>query len=75
MYSRGAAEKELTALARLGARLVCWGEPGYPEPLANIEDAPPVLTVLGRGEPLAAPIVAIVGARNASANGRRLAHE
>jgi DNA processing protein len=34
-----------------------------------------VLTLLGRGELLAAPIVAIVGARNASANGRRLAHE
>jgi DNA processing protein len=34
-----------------------------------------VLTLLGRGELLASPIVAIVGARNASANGRRLAHE
>src|SRR5579862_2356378 len=75
VYSRGAAEKEVTALARLGARLVCWGEPGYPERLANIEDAPPMLTLLGRGELLTAPIVAIVGARNASANGRRLAHD
>ena len=75
VYGRGAAEKEMTALARLGARLVCWGEPGYPETLANIEDAPPVLTLLGRGELLTAPVVAIVGARNASASGRRLAHE
>ncbi len=75
VYSRGAAEKEMTALARLGARLMCWGEPGYPEALATIEDAPPVLTLLGRGELIAAPIVAIVGARNASANGRRLAHD
>ena len=75
VYSRGAAEKEMTALARLSAQLVCWGEPAYPETLANIEDAPPVLTLLGRGELLAAPIVAVVGARNASANGRRLAHE
>ena len=65
----------MAALARLGARLLCWGEPGYPETLANIEDAPPVLTLLGRGELLTAPIIAIVGARNASANGRRLAHE
>jgi DNA processing protein len=31
--------------------------------------------VLGRAELLVAPIVAIVGARNASANGRRLAHD
>ena len=43
--------------------------------LAAVEDAPPVLTVLGRAELLGAPIVAVVGARNASANGRRLARE
>jgi DNA processing protein len=75
VQSRAAAERELTALTRLGARLLCWGEPGYPETLANIEDAPPLLTVLGREELLTAPIVAIVGARNASANGRRLAQD
>jgi DNA processing protein len=75
VHSRAAGERELTALARLGAQLVCWGEPGYPETLANVEDAPPVLTVLGRDELLATPIVAIVGARNASANGRRIAHD
>jgi DNA processing protein len=73
--SRAAAERELTALGRLRARIVCWGEPSYPEALAAIEDAPPVLTLLGRGELLAAPIIAIVGARNASANGRRIAHD
>ena len=70
-----AAETELAALARLGARLVCWGEPDYPAALANVEDAPPVLTVLGDPALLQAPIVAVVGARNASANGRRLARE
>jgi DNA processing protein len=74
-FSRAAAEKEIAALTRLGAKLVCWGEPSYPDALAAVEDAPPVLTVLGRGELLGVPIVAIVGARNASANGRRLAHE
>jgi DNA processing protein len=40
-----------------------------------VEDAPPVLTVLGRAELLQAPVVAVVGARNASANGRRLARD
>ena len=73
--SRGEAEAELAALDRLGARLVCWGEPSYPPALAEVEDAPPVLTVLGRPELLLAPMVAVVGARNASANGRRLARE
>ena len=72
---RREAEAELAAIERLGGRLLCWGEPLYPELLAAVEDAPPVLTVLGRPELLAAPIVAVVGARNASANGRRLGRE
>jgi DNA processing protein len=73
--TRQEAAAELAAIERLGGRLVCWGEPRYPTTLAAVEDAPPVLTVLGRGELLLAPIVAVVGARNASANGRRLARE
>jgi DNA processing protein len=73
--TRAAAEAELSALHRIGARLVCWGEPSYPSALAAIEDAPPILTVLGRPELLCRPMVAVVGARNASANGRRLARE
>jgi DNA processing protein len=76
---RREAEAELAAIDRLGGRLLCWGEPLYPAPLAAVDDAPPVLTVLGRLENLnrmlSAPIVAVVGARNASANGRRLARE
>jgi DNA processing protein len=72
---RAAAEAELIALHRIGARLVCWGEPLYPSALAAIEDAPPILSVLGHPELLDRPMVAVVGARNASANGRRLARE
>jgi DNA processing protein len=73
--TRAEAEAELAALHRLGARLVCWGEPNYPSGLAAIEDAPPILTVLGRTELLGSPIVAVVGARNASANGRRVSRD
>ena len=40
-----------------------------------IEDAPPILTVLGEAELLQRPMIAVVGARNASANGRRLARD
>ncbi len=72
---RAAAETELAALHRLGGQLVCWGEPGYPEALAQTEDAPPVLSLLGDGELLRRPMLAVVGARNASGNGRRLARE
>jgi DNA processing protein len=73
--SRAQAEGEFAALARIGARLVCWGEPGYPRALAAIEDAPPILTVLGEAELLRRPMIAVVGARNASANGRRMARD
>jgi DNA processing protein len=72
---RADAERELATLDRIGATLVCWGEPGYPAHLAAVEDAPPVLTVLGNPDLLHLPMVAVVGARNASANGRRLAHD
>jgi DNA processing protein len=73
--TRAAAEAELAALHRAGARLVCWGEPGYPSALAAIDDAPPILTVLGEAQLLQRPMIAVVGARNASANGRRLARD
>jgi DNA processing protein len=73
--TRAAAEAELTALHRAGGRMVCWGEPGYPAALVQVEDAPPVLSVLGQPEWLDRPMMAMVGARNASANGRRLARE
>ena len=73
--TRGEGEAEFAALQRLGARLVCWGEPTYPSGLAAIEDAPPILTVLGRAELLGSPMMAVVGARNASANGRRFCRD
>ena len=73
--TRSEAEAELTALHRAGARMVCWGEPIYPSALAAIDDAPPILTVLGRAELLESPMVAVVGARNASASGRRFSRD
>lgn len=71
--TRAEAEDEIVGLARLGGRFLVLGEPGYPEPLAAIEDAPPLLALRGNPAILARPAVAIVGARNASAAGRHLA--
>ncbi len=71
--SRAAAERELETYDRLGARLVAWLEPEYPDSLAAIADPPPLIAVLGNPHILLRPAVAIVGARNASANGRVLA--
>ncbi len=68
--SREAAEREVAALESHGGRLVALGEPGYPEALAHIDTAPPLLAVLGRRDALVRRAVAIVGSRNASALGR-----
>ena len=68
-----AAERELAGLARLGGRLIVLGEAGYPTLLAAIDDAPAVLSLVGRSELLERRAVALVGARNASANGRLIA--
>jgi len=69
----GAAEREMSAVDAIGGRHLIIGEPDYPEPLANIADAPPALSVLGHISLLKRATVAIVGARNASTNGRRFA--
>ena len=71
--SRAAAERELEALAALGGRMIAAVEPAYPEPLAAIADPPPVLAARGRADLLLAEAIAIVGARNASANGLHMA--
>ncbi len=74
-YPRAAAEDEMAALDRFGGRLVAACESAYPEPLADIEDAPPIIAVAGQPALLHRRAVAIVGARNASANGCRFAAE
>src|SRR5690348_8095856 len=72
---KAAAERELAALARIEAKLVAWGEPHYPTALAAVDDAPPLLSLKGEGALLQRPTIAVVGARNASANGRRFARD
>lgn len=67
------ALRELEAIEELGACLLAACEPGYPLALREIPDPPPVLTVLGQVEALAGPGVGVVGARNASGNGRLFA--
>ena len=71
--SRAMAGDEADRVRHLGGTLLVFGEAPYPTPLANIDDAPPVLAVLGDPSLLRRPAVALVGARNASTNGRRMA--
>lgn len=70
---KAAAEKELAAAKRAGAIPLYWGDSDYPALLAAIEDPPPVLFAKGHTHLLTKPMVAVVGARNASAAGRRMA--
>ena len=73
LCSKQEAEREIETLAKLGARLIARPEPDYPEALAALEDAPPVIAVKGRAALLNPSKIGLVGARNASANGRRIA--
>lgn len=50
--------------------LLTLGQPGYPALLANIHDPPILLYINGRMELLNMPALAIVGSRNASAQGK-----
>jgi DNA processing protein len=70
---RDAAEAELQAASRLGAQPLFTIEPGYPPALAAVEVPPPLLYAKGNIGHLARPMVAIVGARNGSAAGQKLA--
>lgn len=67
------AEEELAQVEALGAHTVTLGEPDYPAALSQIDDAPPVICVRGDLSILHTAGIGIVGARNASANGRRIA--
>jgi DNA processing protein len=71
--SQDEAARELHALHRMRARMVFAGEPDYPPLLALLEDAPSTLAVLGDPALLSQRAVAVVGGRNASANGQRMA--
>ncbi|MDD3288277.1 MAG: DNA-processing protein DprA [Alphaproteobacteria bacterium] len=68
-------EDEMAALEKLDGRMIALCEPDYPEALASIEDAPPVISVIGQVSLLHKRSIGIVGARNASLNGRKMAEK
>lgn len=70
-----AVAREEDQLRGLGGSFLVFGEPGYPAALAALPDAPPVLSAIGRLELVSRPALAIVGARQASLAGLRLAGE
>ena len=71
----GVVLAELKAARAANARMICLGDPDYPLLLQQISDAPPVLWAVGDPAVLTrpAPMLALVGARNASSLGLRMA--
>jgi DNA processing protein len=67
--------REEQALAALGGRFMVLGDADYPAALAAIPDPPPALSAIGDLALLVRPMLAIVGAREASLAGRRFAAE
>lgn len=74
LCSRDFAKRELDKAYAKGIRILTKLDNAYPENLQHIEDAPPVLYVWGNAALLNAPLsLSVVGARNASINGRKTA--
>lgn len=67
------AEHELTLGRLVGAQLLAHDGPGYPDAMRDLPDAPPLLWARGDVDLLSRPLVAMVGARNASSLGLRMA--
>jgi DNA processing protein len=71
--TRAEAEREIKVAGAAGVRFLALGEPGYPWRLAMIDDPPPLVAVRGHLAILERPMIGVVGARNASAAGIKLA--
>jgi len=71
----GVVVAELKAARIAGAKMICYGDADYPVNLADIPDPPPILWAIGNTEILKRPMVAMVGARNASSLGTRMARK
>ncbi|WP_298570467.1 DNA-processing protein DprA [uncultured Aliiroseovarius sp.] len=67
------AEDEHRRARFAGARMVAWGTPDYPELLSEIPDPPPFFWAIGDVALLHSPMIALIGARNASSVGTRMA--
>ncbi|MES2256127.1 MAG: DNA-processing protein DprA [Pseudomonadota bacterium] len=69
----GDAERELTSLEKLGGRLIAACEPDFPPGLAALDQPPPIISAIGNVHLLQKNMIAVVGARNASALARKFA--
>ncbi len=73
--SAAAVERALRWAEAPGHAVVTLADAAYPKLLLEIADPPPLLYAIGRLELLAQPALAIVGSRNATAQGMRNAEQ
>lgn len=71
--STSEAEAELETAQKCGAALVAIGEADYPPMLRRMDQPPPMVAIKGEPAVFRLPSVAIVGARNASLAGIKMA--
>ncbi|KPP87476.1 MAG: DNA protecting protein DprA [Rhodobacteraceae bacterium HLUCCO07] len=67
------AVAEMRQAHKARARMICIGDTGYPAQLLDLDDPPPILWAQGDPSLLTRPMIALVGARNASSLGGRMA--
>lgn len=67
--------EEWARAAQAGAVPIAISAPDYPVPLARIPDPPPILWTMGSLDLLRRPMIALIGARNASSLGTRMARK
>lgn len=75
VHPRHLAEAEWENARRFRATPLAFGAPEYPGLLAEIPDPPPILWCMGDPAFLGKPFISIVGARNASSLGTRMARK
>ncbi len=71
--SHADAEREMMLANRHGIRFVALGEPDYPDRLRHIASAPPLLALKGEAACFERPMIGLVGSRNASLAGLKMA--
>ena len=73
LFPKAEAEAELEKLAAFGGEMIIFGHADYPAALNRFDDAPFCFSIKGHKTLLSRPMMAIVGARNASINAHKLA--
>lgn len=69
------ARQEWERIEAFGAHLLFRDDPLFPQALKTLPDCPPILTIKGNLDILNKSTIAIVGARNASLNGKKFAEK